>query len=412
MKALVLSDTFPNRLEPDLGPYNAQQVEALARRAEVTVINPVSLGRLVRKPALARLLEGSDDTVVPAATVLHPLGLVWPWPAAALSGYTLALSARASRTCRQAVTQTTPDVIYSTWAFPHGHAAMLLARRWGCPYVIKCRGSDINTLPKSGLRRRFTVRALLHSDHVVPVSEDLRRKVADLGVPTTKVTTIYNGLDSQRFKILDREGARTRLGIAAARAILFVGSLRTVKGPDCLLEAFGRLRDGALASSAELYLVGSGDLEARLKRRVGALGLSSYVHFAGNRKHDDIPLWMNAADVLCLPSRNEGLPNVVREALACGTPVVASAVGGVPEVVRGPSGLLVPPDDPDALAEALRQALKTHWDRRAVQQTALGLDWDRNAEQLMSVLRRVTGRQVPQEGAARSVEARRTHTGV
>ena len=412
MKALVLSDTFPNRLEPDLGPYNAQQVEALARRAEVTVINPVSLGRLVRKPALARLLEGSDDTVVPAATVLHPLGLVWPWPADAVSGYTLALSARASTACRQAVTQTTPDVIYSTWAFPHGHAAMLLARRWGCPYVIKCRGSDINTLPKSGLRRRFAVRALLRSDHVVTVSEDLRRKVADLGVPPTKVTTIYNGLDSQRFKILDREGARTRLGVAAARAILFVGSLRAVKGPDCLLEAFGRLRDGALASSAELYLVGNGDMEARLKRRVRALGLSSYVHFAGNRKHGDIPLWMNAADVLCLPSRSEGLPNVVREALACGTPVVASAVGGVPEVVREPSGLLVPPDDPDALAEALRQALKTHWDRRAVQQTALGLDWDRNAEQLMSVLRRVTGRQVSQEGAARSVEARRTHTRV
>jgi len=412
MKALVLSDTFPNRLEPDLGPYNAQQVEALAQRAEVTVINPVSLGRLVRKPALARLLGRSDDTIVPAARVLHPLGLAWPWPGTAVSGYTLALSARTSRTCRLAVSQMTPDVIYSTWAFPHGHAAMLLARRWGCPYVIKCRGSDINTLPKSGLRRRFTVRALLQSDHVVTVSEDLRRKVAGLGVPLNKVTKIYNGLDRQQFRILDREEARARVGIAAARAILFAGSLRAVKGPDCLLEAFGRLKDGTPASSADLYLVGSGDMQARLKRRVGALGLSSYVHFVGNCKHDDVLLWMNAADVLCVPSRSEGLPNVVLEALACGTPVVASAVGGVPEVVREMSGLLVPPDDPRALAEALRQALKRHWDRAAVRESAPGDDWGRNAEQLMGVLRRVTGQQASQEGAGHSAEVRGVLSGV
>jgi len=154
--------------------------------------------------------------------------------------------------------------------------------------------------------------------------------------------------------------------------VLYVGNLLPVKGPTVLTRAAEQMQD------VEIIFVGGGPEKISAGRCVGS------------RPHEEIPLWMNASDVLCLPSLNEGLPNVALEAIACGLPVVASRVGGVPEIVReGVNGFLVPPSDSNALAEALRRALDTKWDHGAIRASVSQFDWNVNARALLDVLEKI-----------------------
>jgi glycosyltransferase involved in cell wall biosynthesis len=164
--------------------------------------------------------------------------------------------------------------------------------------------------------------------------------------------------------------------------VLFVGNLVAVKGVDVLLKAWSRLAAaGVLGSEDRLAIVGDGPERGRLQAQAEALGLGPRVAFAGAVAFAEVPRWMAASDVLCLPSRSEGTPNVVVEALASGVPVVATRVGGVPELVRqGENGLLVPPEDAPALAEALASALVRPWDGPALRASVAHLTWERLAE--------------------------------
>jgi glycosyltransferase involved in cell wall biosynthesis len=191
----------------------------------------------------------------------------------------------------------------------------------------------------------------------------------------------YNGIDQERFHPCDRTEACAALGLPTdRRRILFVGNLLPVKGPTFLAAAFKQLAD---LQDVNVVFVGSGSEVARLPA-------GERLFVVGARPHEEIPLWMNACDALCLPSLSEGLPNVALEAMACGLPVIASRVGGVPEVVRdGTNGFLVPPSDPVALADALRLALATEWDRKSIRKSVCEFDWDVNAHIVLGALARV-----------------------
>jgi glycosyltransferase involved in cell wall biosynthesis len=157
----------------------------------------------------------------------------------------------------------------------------------------------------------------------------------------------------------------------------YVGNIRPVKGSDVLIEAMDHLVKQIGNQDAELWIIGSGEIEAQVRARTTALGLDSRVRFLGRQPHEAIPRWMSAVDVFCLPSRNEGCPNVILEALASGKPVVASRVGGIPELLtEGANGYLVPPEDPAALARALDQALARTWDPAALRASVQFLSWD------------------------------------
>ena len=249
-----------------------------------------------------------------------------------------------------------PDLVLASWAYPDGWAAVELGHRAGLPVVIKVHGCDIlvagDGLDRHPGRRRRTVEALRKADGVIAVSRDLADKVAGLGVAPERVRVVYNGVDTGLFHPGPRGEARARLGLDAERPlIVFVGALVKVKAVDVLLAACAKLSTAGERFSC--HLVGTGPQRQDLEKQVKRLGLEAVVHFEGSRPHRQLADWYRAANVAVLPSWSEGIPNVLLEAIACGTPFVATKVGGIPEIAHLGTSWLVPPGDPMSLASAL-----------------------------------------------------------
>jgi len=382
LRCLVLADTFPDRRRPSRGPYNAQQVAELAKLCDVGVVNPIAWTSLLREPSLlAATMEGSDG-LIPGVAIRHPVH--WYVPVAGRWRYGPTLAGCVRRACRRDLLAQRWDIVYATWAHPHGYAAMRIAEDWNVPFIIKVRGTDINVLSSDPGRRRRTAHVLASADAVVAVSGELAEKVIALGAQKERVHVIHNGVDTERFRPRPRLEARRRLGLhCPARWIVFVGNLVPVKGLDVFLAALALLDRNVGAA-----IVGTGPLMGRLRAMTSALGIVTRVTFAGDRPHDEIPLWLSAGDLTCLPSRNEGCPNVVLESLACGRPVVASRVGAVPDLIGPESGMVVEPGDPMALADALGRALARSWSEDAIRATVQGKTWPANARRLVEIMER------------------------
>ena len=232
-----------------------------------------------------------------------------------------------------------------------GYLATRCCRR---PLVLSVRGSDVN-LFSDGLMGCVSRRIWRSMDVIIAVSEDLARQLEDNGVSREKIRVVYNGV-REEFAPGDTASSRRQLELPSSRFIvLFLGLLAPVKGVDVLLEAIHKLSDTDLLC----VLVGDGPLRAQLEQQVQTMGDEDRVCFAGQRPREEVADWLNAADLLVLPSFSEGRPNVVLEAMACAVPVVASNVGGVPELVSdGVTGRLVAAGDSAELAAAIGELMK------------------------------------------------------
>jgi len=380
MKLLVLTNLFPTPWDPLRGAFNRQQFERLGRRHELHVLTAVDFRE--------RLRGRRGSVEVPGLRTGHFVFVYPPRFGRALHAgcWLLSLLLQRGRRLRTAGY----DGILASWAYPDAVAAGWLARLLGIPYVVKVHGSDLNVQATHALRRPQIAASLRGAAAVVAVSRALAGKAVALGADPSRVHAIYNGVDAARFAPGDRTAARARLGLAGMGGplLLYVGNLKASKGCLDLLEAHAAL---AIAQpQARLVYVGEGASRGALLARARALGIESRVQLAGAMPHEALPDWFRAADLLCLPSHNEGVPNVVLEAMACGTPVVATRVGGIPEVVPAHAGLLVPPGDPVALADALAVAAARTWDHAAIAEHAHGFGWDSNIDRLDAVLQQAT----------------------
>ncbi len=262
------------------------------------------------------------------------------------------------------------DLIDAHYFYPDGVAAALLGRSLGRPVVITARGTDVNLIPEYPLPRRLVRWAAAQAAGVVAVSEALRERLIELGVPGSRVEVLRNGVDLELFAPQDRAVARRELGLdAGGRLVLSVGWLIPRKGHDLAIRA------AAAMPEVTLMIVGDGPQGAALKRLAAELGSSERVRFLGSLPQERLARVYSAADVLLLASSREGLPNVVLEALACGTPVVATAVWGTPEVVAPEAGRLVRERTPEAIAGALRALLTDPPARAAVRSCAERFAW-------------------------------------
>lgn len=294
--------------------------------------------------------------------------------------HSIVIAASTFRLMKTLVRERNIDLINAQWVFPDGVAAAWIAKRLGIPLVLTAHGCDINLYSRYRSRKPQIQWALDRSDGVITVSEALRDAVlSNYQIDRRKVVCIANGVDRQTFHPGDKDETKTRLGLdPVKRYLLFVGQLHDVKGIRYLLEAFSALKQRG-KMDFETLLIGSGPLKEHVHGWVRGNGLLDRVRLLGEIPNQEIPIWMNASEVLCLPSVREGMPIVLLEAISCGLPVVASRVGGIPEVVNAGNGLLVEPGNPQALADAIEEALSRKWNRGEISRRATDFSWGRTA---------------------------------
>jgi glycosyltransferase involved in cell wall biosynthesis len=211
----------------------------------------------------------------------------------------------------------------------------------------------------------------------------LRQKAIRMGVDARKVRTVRNGCDPSVFHLADRSAARAQLAVdKEVELVLFVGRLDTKKGIGELLEAFASL--ASRRPNLHLAYVGDGPGSEQLRGKAKHLALEDRIILIGACSSQKVAQWLAAANVLALPSYNEGYPNVVIEALSCGRPVIATKVGGIPELVTEKSGILIAPRDSRALASAIQEAMDRHWDEHSISEQ-FRRGWDEAAEELLGI---------------------------
>ncbi|MBI1404337.1 MAG: glycosyltransferase [Porphyrobacter sp.] len=376
---LALSTLYPNPASPRFGTFVARSLEALAKRGDwrVTVVNPIGLPPLAlgRYRPLADLPEASEEGGIavhrPHFTLIPRIGA--RRNAAAIARAALPL-------IRRIHAETPIDVLDAQFFFPDGPAAAEIARAMGLPLSIKARGSDIAFWGERDFARAQMLDAAETAAGLLAVSRDLARQMAALGMEERKITVHYTGLDRDRFRPLEHTQLRRQLseelGFAMpdnAPLIACVGALIERKGQGIAIEA---LRD---IPGARLVLVGKGEDEARLRALADSEGVAERVFFAGSVDHDMMPLILSAADVMALPTVSEGLANAWVEALACGTPVVTTDVGGARELISCDTAGRLVERNPAAVAAGINAVLNAPPRREAVAALTEGFSWEANA---------------------------------
>ena len=382
MRVLSFSSSFPSRANPASGVFVHRRLRALAEHVDLTVVHPVPWFPLYRP-----VTPGSScrQEEIEGLAVHHPRFFYLPGVLKRFDGwfYCLGLSRWLRRHIRAAGR---PDVLDAHFAWPDGVGVSYLARRLDLPYVITLRGT-INPRYQVPCFRRRMADALRGASAVISVSRAMASIAVELGADERKVHVIPNGVDTSMFSPMPRAEARRRLGLPEwGPLIVSVASLKPDKGHGEVIEALSRL-----PKDAHLVIVGAetdrGAYLRSLKSRLREDGLTGRVTFEGPQPHSTMPQYFNAADVSVLASHHEGCPNVVLESLACGTPVVATAVGGVPDLVRpGQNGELVPVNASGVLADALATALDKEWSREAIRETVAGRSWGSVAREVLEVL--------------------------
>jgi len=299
------------------------------------------------------------------------------------------------------------DLIHAHFAYTAGFAAVRAGKRFDLPVIVATYGSDINFYTRRNLKNLaaalFTIWGLQHATAITALSNDLAAKIAALGVSGPKITVIPLGIqETIFFPRGEKSMLRRQLQLPDdGRLFLFVGNWVPVKGLTFLFEALAQVYRKFPA--ARLVMIGHGKLEPLLKQQTQHLRIEKQIIWAGPKPHAEIPLWMSAADFLVLPSLSEGYGLVVLEALACGIPVIASHVGGIPEILLSNDlGMLVPPRDSEALTRAMLNAIDKKWETKKLVEYAHTRTWSAQTQKLLQVYQNVL------EQRAEGIEQRAT----
>jgi glycosyltransferase involved in cell wall biosynthesis len=384
MRILVLSSVFPNSKDPLFGVFVKERIKRAASSCDLVVVAPVAWF------PFNRILRGERRSAVPrreiheGLTVYHPKFFSVPGVGKFLDGLFYYLSVLPL--LRRLRREFSFDLIDAHFVYPDGLAACLLAKTFRCPVTITLRGT-IGKLAKFFLRRRQIQWALGFATRVFTVSESLRDIALSLGCDRAKTQVIPNGVDGTVFRRMGQADARCRLGLPPEATILLsVGTLSLRKGHQRILEVLPRL----IATYPRLLyvVVGGGGVEGDtgplLRRMSVQTGIEQHVRLVGSLPHKEIADWLAAADLFCLATSNEGMANVLVEALACGLPVVTTRVGGNAELITdGENGLLVRLGDPEELFRALLRALNERWNRDQIAASMQGRTWEATAAQVV-----------------------------
>jgi len=390
VRVLVFTTVFPNPAQPLHGLFVAERVRHTADLADVHVISPVTWFR-------RRLVPGHEQGPPP---VEYPSFYYAPGVLKSIDGLLLFLSALP--TVLRLRRQFDFDLIDGHFGYPDGVAAILLGQWCRRPVTVTLRGSEVE-MARYRLRRAAMAWSLKRAARVIAVSAPLADLAVSLGVATGRVTVIGNGVDCSRFRPVDRLDARRKLGLPDdAQLLVSVGHLARVKRFDLVVRALPAI--AASHPKLRFAIVGgaaasSGSYPAELDETILRLNLSDRVVVTGRLTPDDVALWLSAADLFVLASDREGSSNALREAVACGCPVVASDVGDARHVVSAKTGVIVDPNASSAQWTAtIEAALERRWDRAAIRATAERFAWSDVAARVVGEWSHSIGATTPDSG--------------
>ncbi|RXA19707.1 glycosyltransferase family 4 protein [Methanosarcina sp. MSH10X1] len=391
MKVLEACQEFPNRYYPQLGTFIKQSIDSIADQGvDITVISPKPFvlpfstfpyHNFFKLPQI----EHTEKYDLHYPRYIYAVPKKYFYPVTGIS-YSHFVSEYAIKNIKPE-----PDLIHAHFSYPDGYGMMKLAKKWKVPLVISALGTIERKVAYEGsYTSRQIIEAMNSSDRILSVSEDLKLHIVNLGIDKNKVHVVPNGVDTEKFKPAGKAHARNLLNLPQDKNIvLFVGALRKIKGVDYLIEAARNF----VNRDTDLFMVGRDDgLRKSLEKRARELKIADFIKFTGPVNHEDIPLWISASDILVLPSLSEGRPNVVLEALACEVPVVATNVGGIPELmVNGETGYLVPAKSPGELSGKINKLLEDRNRREKMGKLGRksiiqrGLTWEAHAKMTVNI---------------------------
>jgi glycosyltransferase involved in cell wall biosynthesis len=381
MKLLAITNLFGRPWDTTVGTFNQKIFGQISSRCELTLLVPIPWTEIIKFPkqyfGANRQLEGK-----------WPFVRYFPYlyiPKLSQSTNVYFLLVSAILFCPVIILFRQWDAVIGSWIYPDGLVAVLLGKLKRIPALAVALGTDVNDLANRSTQRSQVQRILSQAAATVTVSQDLANKLAALGINQEKLHVILNGVDSDSFKPQPKNAAKMELGFKhSEKLLLFVGSHIPEKGCFELINAFNAISQQE--PNCKLVMIGGGSAALALQDLVSQLKLDSKVIFAGKLSHDLLPRWFAAADALCLPSYREGIPNVIMEAMASGLPVVATSVGGIPEVVTDESGILITPKDVESLVKGLAQALSRQWNTDAIRASVKDYTWDATGQQYIQLI--------------------------
>jgi glycosyltransferase involved in cell wall biosynthesis len=390
MKVLVFTSLYPNNIWPHNGVFIKERMTQFAKLegCRMKVVAPVPYFPPIKITSRWLFSQVARQEIIEGVEVYHPRYFMTP--RVGMASYGLMMFLSVFPLVRKIRRDFDFDLIDAHYVYPDGFAAVLLGRLFRKPVVVSARGSDINLYRDFPLIQKLLRHTLRKADSVIAVCQALKEAMIRLKIPGEKISVIPNGVDSGKFYAVHKAEARKKLGLPIhKKVVLSIGYLIPRKGFDLLIKALEILFEEFHEKNLYLVIVGEGKSRRELEEMISALNLDQHVRLAGPIPHRELHLWYSAADLFCLASSREGWPNVLLESLACGTPVVATDVWGVPEIIGSEQiGLLTKRSERE-IAKTISLALKRSWQSDAIIQYAREHTWEQAAASVLNVFQSV-----------------------
>jgi teichuronic acid biosynthesis glycosyltransferase TuaC len=394
VNVVMISNSYPNEVNRNAGIFVHEQVKALSSYGcNIKVINPIP------KPFLNKY---NDYVHIPHKEIYEGIEVFYPRFRFIPTKFGYALSVKlfnhsVNKKINQIIESFTPDIIHAHWATSSGYSAIRIGKKLKKPVICTLRGSDIYTYPYKGLgSMQMTIDVLKFSNGIIAVSDAIRKQVGELYKSNNSISVVYNGVDTKGFKPLRQEQIVNnvrRIKQDNDIIILFVGTIKKEKGIFELLEAFNIV--SKKASNLKLLIIGDGSDRQKGEDYCATNELDTKVFFLGKKNHSELVYWYNFSDFVVLPSYSEGLPNVLVEAVSCGKPVIASNVGGIPEIVMNETGLLVEARKVGSLVSAIDKMIENEGYKKKFSQhfcrniIEMNFDREKNIKKIYDLYKKV-----------------------
>ena len=380
---------------PFHGIFVLNRLKAMSKYADIKVINPIPWSPI--HPFIGKfkkLKSIPEKELIGGIEVFHPRFLSIPGHVKFIEAYTYFSSVKSA--ILKIESSFKFDLVDLHWTYPDLPTGVKLSKQYDVPFGITLRGMEAFHEQDSDSRKEIVKRDLGRAKYVISLSREMAKHADEISKVKQITTVIRNGADTADFYYLKQDLAKISVGInPQGPVILGVGALIRRKGFDLVLQCLVNVRKQPGLENTMFYILGAegpeGDYRTKLFTQVTKLELEDAVVFQGAVANTHLVQWYNAVDVFCLSSRGEGSPNVLSEALACGTPVVSTDVGSAREIVECETGLghVVPSEDIGKMSTALITSLNVKHNRASIAEVMNKYDWEWCAKKVMHTIEHI-----------------------